>query len=191
MISKFFLSTAYAASMSFEGQRLYPGETATPQQIVALADEYRRAAEALLPTGRRRRPLTRAPYRLLAIHAVELYLNAFLLAAGNLPAKLRGLHHDLAARTHFALEAKLLLRKRTLEHLRTLSAAREYLITRYDPAAPAGSEINRLAATLTEVGDKVKTAISRMPIRDSVDNPARKVLGKARELRAQGTPQKL
>ena len=147
--------------MSIERQQFYPGETAAPRQIADLADEYRRAADALLHTGRPGQPLSRAPYRLVAIHAIELYLNAFLLAAGHPSTKLRALHHDLAARTEFALSAKLPLRKRTVEHLRRLSKTREYLLTRYDPATVPGSELNRLAATLTEVAEKVGGLIER------------------------------
>ena len=139
--------------MTLVERDFYPGETATPEQIMLLASEYRRAADALLQTGRRGEPLSRAPYRLVAIHAIELYLNALLLAAGHPPATLRRLHHDLAARTELALGAKLDLRKRTLEHLQNLSRTREYLITRYDPATSAASELNRLAATLTEQAD--------------------------------------
>lgn len=141
--------------MSIEGQRFYPGETATPQQVVLLAKEYRKAAEALRQTGRRREPISLAPYRLVAIHAIELYLNAVLLAAGHPSAKLRGLHHDLASRIKFASIAKLNLRTRTLWHLQSLSETREYLATRYDPATAAASQLNRLAATLSEVAEKV------------------------------------
>lgn len=149
--------------MSLEGQKFYPGDTATPRQILLLANEYHRAAIALMGTGRRGRPLSRAPYRLVAIHAIELYLNALLLAAGHPSARLRSLHHNLAARTQFALSAKLHLRKRTLNHLNSLSETREYLTTRYDPAGSAASELNRLAATLTEVADKVASLITNAP----------------------------
>ena len=145
--------------MSIEGQSFYPGETATPQQIVDLADEYRRAAEALLPTGRRRQPLSRAPYRLVAIHAVELYLNAFLRAAGHPSKTLRRLRHNLGARAVFT--TKLSLRKATVDHLCRLSETREYLIARYDPATSAASELNRLAATLRDVAEKVQRFIER------------------------------
>jgi HEPN domain-containing protein len=150
--------------MSIEGQKFYPGETATPQQILVLANEYRRAAGALSLTGRRREPLSRARYRFVAIHAIELYLNALLLAGGHPSAKLRGLHHDLGSRTQFALSAKLTLRKRTLRHLQSLSESREYLITRYDPAASAASELNRLAATLEEVAEKVNRCGLSAPV---------------------------
>ncbi|WP_245478528.1 hypothetical protein [Mesorhizobium sp. M4B.F.Ca.ET.049.02.1.2] len=57
----------------------YPGELASPQQIHELAEEYRKAAHQLLPLGRAGKPLTRAPFRLSAIHAIELYLTALLL----------------------------------------------------------------------------------------------------------------
>jgi hypothetical protein len=147
--------------MSIERPQFYPGETATPRQIVDLADEYRLAADALLQTGRRGEPLSRAPYRLVAIHAVELYLNASLLAAGHASATPRKLHHDLAARAELALGAKLALRKRTVAHLRRLSETREYLCSRYDPAVSAASELNRLAATLAEVAQKVRAYIDR------------------------------
>jgi hypothetical protein len=157
--------------MSIQRQQFYPGGSATPRQILDLADEYRRAADALLRTGRPGRPLSRAPYRLVAIHAVELYLNAFLLAAGHPAAKLRGLQHDLAARTGFALDAGLPLRKRTAEHLCRLSETREYVVIRYDPATPAGSALNRLAATLTEVAEKVLGLIDRSAVPKAKSSP--------------------
>jgi HEPN domain-containing protein len=160
----------YTGPMSIEGQKFFPGETATPRQIASLADEYRHAADALLGTVRRGQPLSRAPYRFVAIHALELYLNALLLAAGKPPVALRRMHHDLASRTELAMTARLILRKRTLAHLAALSEGREYLTTRYDPAAPQGSELNRLAATLAEVAEKVTTFLENTPT--SVDPTA-------------------
>lgn len=150
--------------MSIEGQKFYPGESATPRQVAALADEYRQAADALLKTGRRGVPLSRAPYRFVAIHAIELYLNALLLAGGCPTADLRRMHHDLTSRSALAVD-RLRLRKRTLAHLATLSETREYLTTRYAPEATIVSELNRLSATLTEVAQKVAAFIER------ADNP--------------------
>ena len=76
--------------MSIEGQTFfYPGAQASPLQILQLADEYRRAAHALLSLGRRGKPLSRAPFRLVAIHSVELCLNALLLAKGYSPADVK------------------------------------------------------------------------------------------------------
>ncbi len=136
--------------------RIYPGDVATPAQVQALADEYRKASMILLGLGRRGAPLTRAPFRLTAIHAVELYLNSFLLRRGHSPAQIRGLQHDLWARAKLALAAGLNLRKRTAEHLRSLSEGREYLASRYGPELAATmSQINRLVATLDEVANKV------------------------------------
>jgi hypothetical protein len=151
--------------MSVEGQKFfYPGAVATPRQVLSLAEEYRRAAHALLSTGRRRQPLSRAPYRLMAIHSLELHLNALLLASGLPTAKVRGLQHDFATRTELALAAGLKLRTRTILHLRALSVTREYLITRYDPGLSAASQLNRLSATLEEVAEKVGTLIKRSEV---------------------------
>ena len=141
--------------MSIEGQKFYPGDAASAADVLALADEYRRAAEALLPTGRRRAPLSRAPYRLVAIHAIELYLNAYLLATGHSPLAVRRLQHDFVSRSRCAVGAKLVLKQRTLDHLARLSERREYLTTRYECAPTDASELNRLAASLAEIGEKV------------------------------------
>ena len=141
--------------MSVEGGKFYPGEAATPQQLVELADEYRRAADAALHIKRCGQPLSLAPYRLLAIHAIELYFSALLRAAGHPSARVRGLQHDLAKHSEYALSAKLVLRKKTRAHLDALSATREYLTTRYDPTASTTSQLTRIGATLEEVADKV------------------------------------
>lgn len=138
----------------------YPGELATALQVRLLAAEYRRAAHALQQLGRRGEPLSRAPYRLSAIHSIELYLNALLLARGHEPTKVRGLQHDLATRTDLAIASGLRLRTRTAAHLRSLAATREYLVTRYGPEMSAtASQVNRLTATLDEVAKKVTLLI--------------------------------
>ena len=77
--------------MNIEVQKIYPGEDATALEVLLLADEYRKAAATLLPTGRRGKPLSRAPYRLVAIQAVELYLNALMLSRGRPSSEVRGL----------------------------------------------------------------------------------------------------
>ncbi len=141
--------------MTRENQKSYPGELASPALILQLANEYRFAAAELAKTERRRNPLSRAPFRMVAIHAIELYLNALLAAAGHPAIKIRGMQHDLGARTKLALAAKLNLRKRTVAHLRAISETREYLLARYDPAATRASELNRLEATLAELAEKV------------------------------------
>ena len=145
--------------MSIEGQKFYPGNDATALQMLALADEYRKAAETLLPTGRPGKPLSRAPFRMVAIHAIELYLNALMLSRGLPAAKVRGFQHNMAPRALFA-RTSLSLRQDTISHLFAISESREYLVSRYGAEVPSSlSQLNRLAATLTEVGDKVTKTV--------------------------------
>jgi hypothetical protein len=89
---------------------------------------------------------------------------AFLNAVLEPMAKVRGLQHDFATRTDLAIAAGLRLKARTILHLRGLSETREYLITRYDPGLSAASQLNRLAATLEEVAEKVATLIKRREV---------------------------
>ena len=147
-------------ALAAAGRRTYPGELAAPHVVRRLADEYRSAAHLLLPTGRRRDPLSRAPYRFAAIHAIELYLNAFLLKQSVEPSVVRRMQHDLSARTKLAIDSGLRLRKRTEAHLHDMTGNREYLITRYGAELTATmSQINRLTATLDEVAKKVTVAV--------------------------------
>ncbi|WP_246696331.1 hypothetical protein [Mesorhizobium sp. SARCC-RB16n] len=155
----------------------YPGELASPQQIYELAEEYRKAATLLLPLGRSGKPLTWAPFRLSAIHAVELYLTALLLHRGHNPNEIRKMQHDLAARTEHALQAGLRLRVKTANHLRSLSQNREYLVTRYGPELAATvSQINRLTATLDQVAAKVTGLMAPPPTRLP---PSKRIAGAA------------
>jgi hypothetical protein len=148
--------------------KIYPGELATPAQLMELATEYQKAAEMLLTLGRRQQPLSRAPFRLTAIHAIELYLNAYLLHRQHSPAELRGLQHDFGARANMAIANGLVLRTRTLNHLQSMDINREYLVSRYGPElASSSSQINRLMATLSEVATKIS---AKMTADDSVPN---------------------
>lgn len=142
------------------GRRTYPGELAAPHVVRKLADEYCSAAHLLLSIGRRGDPLSRAPCRFAAIHAIELYLNAFLLKQSVEPNVVRRMQHDLSARTKLAINSGLKLRKRTEAHLHDMTGNREYLVTRYDAELTATmSQINRLTATLDEVAKKVTVAV--------------------------------
>lgn len=137
----------------------YPGEKATTDDLRRLADEYRGAAHILLSLSRPGEPLSRAPFRLSAIQAIELYLNALLLHLGYEHSQIRGLNHDLAERADLASQGGLRLRQRTLTHIRHLVRDREYLVTRYGPEmCGTVSEINRLVATLDEVAAKTSSA---------------------------------
>jgi hypothetical protein len=147
--------------MSDESQKFHPGDGAAPEQLLALADEYRAAAHNLRLQCRKRRPLTRAPFRLAAIHAIELYLNAFLRERGLTSSQLRGMRHDLQQRRLKASECGLGLKQRTAKHLDAVSEAREYLIMRYGPElSDKASQLNRLEATLDEIADKVARRVA-------------------------------
>jgi len=154
------------------GCGVYPGELAAPADVLALAGAYREAAIAIEGHGRKGDPISRAPYRLLAIHAIELYLNAHLLHSGREPSYVRGLQHDMAARGDQCVAGDLALRKRTARHLRTIAANREYLVTRYGPEfTRALPPISRLAATLEEVATKVARAMGPQPQPAKVASP--------------------
>ncbi|WP_313806597.1 hypothetical protein [Sphingobium sp.] len=140
----------------------YPGEVATPNDIRQLADEYRGAAHDLMDRGKRGKPSSWAPARMTAIQAIELYLNALLLARGVKPAEIRGYQHDLRKRTTNPAVTALRLRQRTLDHLGKLSEGREYLSIRYGPELSGNlSQLNRLMATLDEVAIKVGGALDK------------------------------
>ena len=136
----------------------YPGDAATAEDMLRLAEEYRKAAHLLIRLGRKRAPLTWAPCRLSAIHAIELFLSALLMHNGHEASAVRGMQHDLGRRVERAQNGGLQLRKRTASHLSAMVGSREYLVTRYGPMTATVSQINRLTATLDEVAKKV-TAI--------------------------------
>lgn len=140
----------------------YPGDQATPRELLRLANVFRDTAKAIEKLGRAGDPVTRAPFRFNAIHAIELYLNALLLHAGHDGSRIRALKHDLAARAELASKAGLLLRQRTQAHLRSLVDTREYLVSRYAPdVTDSLSQLNRLSATLDEVAAKVAALASQ------------------------------
>ena len=132
----------------------HPDQSAKVRDIVALATQYRDAAVKL---GEGVSKPNHIPRRLLALHSIELYLNALLLAKGVNHKTIRGFEHDLGERTRIAVNAGLVLRSRTAEHMATLSANREYIVIRYGPVRTAKlSQINRVMATLDELSRKVR-----------------------------------
>lgn len=111
-----------------------------------------------------------APFRLTAVQAIELYLTAFLLHRGYSTIEVRRMGHHLGLRAEAAAAVGLQLRKRTHEHLVSLSASREYLITRYCPEGlDSASQINRLTATLTEVTHKTGVTGAKFPSQSDID----------------------
>lgn len=135
----------------------YPGSNASLAEIIALADEYADAARRLMTPGGEGLARVKAPGRLCAVHAIELYLNAFLLTHGETRQAVRSRFHDLGNRAAAAESHGLVLRRLTKAHLTKLTIDREYLVTRYGPElAGALSERTRLLATLNEVAKKVR-----------------------------------
>ncbi|MGI0524085.1 hypothetical protein [Rhizobium giardinii] len=135
----------------------YPGESASVREVLELAGHYRYAAIILGERSPRGKLHSHIPRRFLALHAIELYLNAFLLAKGIDHKTIRGLQHDIGERSQRAVDAGLILKKRTAQHLATLSSNREYLVTRYGPELTATlSQVNRVMATLEELSQKVR-----------------------------------
>jgi hypothetical protein len=146
------------AEMTEQRTAPYPGSEATKWQILDLAHEYYHAALLLFQRAQKEAPLSYAPARFCCIHAIELYLNVFLRHEGADPEDIRKRKHNLADP---AFVEKLKLRRNTAEHLATMTARREYLISRYAPERTGDhTELNRLSATLKEVMMKVGTHLN-------------------------------
>ncbi|NTH22996.1 hypothetical protein G6L73_31580 [Agrobacterium rhizogenes] len=135
----------------------YPGKAAGVRGILNLAKQYQDAAGKL---GEGSSKSNQAPRRLLALHAMELYLDAFLLAKGVNTATIGGFRHDLRELTRIASEAGLVLRKRTVAHLETLSASNEYDVVSYaQELISTLSQVSRIMATVDELSRKVRKAL--------------------------------
>jgi len=135
----------------------FPSSAADVQGVLNLAMQYQ---DATIKLGEPSPKPSQVPRHLLALHATELYLNAFLLAKGVAPTTIRGFRHDLGERARIASEAGLVLRKRTVAHLATLSASNDYHVIRYasELLSPL-SQMNRVMATLDELSRKVRKAL--------------------------------
>jgi hypothetical protein len=135
-------------------------EPAAPAaDLLALAAAYARAAEALFAAAGQAGAAASAPARFCAVQAMELYLDAYLRGAGESPCRLRGHRHNLGMRAALAMARGLPLRRKTALHLVALSRERAHAALRYGPARPASAcELNRLVATLAELGLAVRAA---------------------------------
>jgi hypothetical protein len=132
----------------------YPGSEASVRELLCLADAYRTAAMELFDRAKGAGALAQAPARFCAIHAVELYLNAFLRHRGATPGEVRAKLHAL---DDGSFAAALDLKDRTRRHLSWMTANREYLISRYAPELlKTQSEVNRVAATMNEIAKKAR-----------------------------------
>lgn len=136
----------------------YPGSNADAVQIIELAEAYYEAAISLFAGAKKGQKLSYAPARLCSIHAIELYLNAFLRKEGELPQQVRGRLHNIADESFVS---QLKLRKKTADHLQAMTERREYLISRYAPEQMSQhTELNRLQATLEEIRKKTRIHVT-------------------------------
>lgn len=139
----------------------YLSESASSRTVLRLAEQYKEAAVRLSEVTSKSNHI---PQRLLALHSMELFLNALLLAKGVDHETIRALEHDLAERMRMASQAGLVLRKRTEAHLTSLSSCREYHVIRYAPELTGTiSQVNRVMATLDELSQKVRKILKSRP----------------------------
>lgn len=78
------------------------------------------------------------------LHAIELYLDALLFTEGF--GHDTTLQHNLGERAQIAVAAGVILRKRTLANLLTLSTSTEYLVVRYVPERTSTLSARRFAS---------------------------------------------
>jgi len=129
------------------------GKSGSVRDVLNVASQYKAAAIKL---GEGSPSPNHLPQRLLALHAIELYLDALLQAKGLDGETIRKFQHDLGERARIALAAGLVRRSRTLAHLAALSSNTEYIIVRYAPELSSTlSQVNRVMTTLEEVSRKV------------------------------------
>lgn len=151
-------------SSTIEKVNPYPGATATSQETVDLAAAFRASAATLLAAkaNHKHASFDLSPFRLCALHAIELYLRAFLLAQGYQCETIRAMHHNVAEHAALAEKNGLVLRRKTANHLAALVQNREYLVSRYETDEQrALSQLNRLLATLNEVSTKVSKQLEQ------------------------------
>jgi hypothetical protein len=120
---------------------------AAPEKILELADEYANAALHLFE--QKDKAVGHRPARLCALHATELYLHAFLRFRGATPSQIKARQHDL---WHAEFVDRLGLDQKTCQHLKEISAARDYRRVRY-PSTPEQpfSPRNRMERTLQAI----------------------------------------
>jgi hypothetical protein len=137
-------------------EKSHPGDGMDARSTLALAAEFAQASKALRSLGRNKNLESFAPFRLAALHSIELYLAAYLRLHGLDNSELRSTGHRLCEKLERASQHGLLLRKKTQKHLSSLTESREYLIVRYDTTMlPLLTKINRLEATRDELAAKV------------------------------------
>jgi hypothetical protein len=133
-----------------------PGDGMDAMSTLALAEEFAQASMSLRKFCRKGCLNSHAPFRFAALHAIELYLAAYLRFHGLDNSELRSTGHRLCDKLKCATNYGLSLGKKTQEHIAELTNKQEYLVVRYDSTLlPRLTQINRLEATRDELAAKV------------------------------------
>lgn len=135
------------------------GADVEPQELLRLAGCYARAALRAQPVTNGNQ-VNSAPSRLLLIHAIELYLTAYLRHCGVPHGDMLTLNHKLHERALRARENGLPLGDKTLRRLENVDNRQEYKAVRYAPAAYQQSPVNQLESILIDVQRKLEKALS-------------------------------
>jgi len=136
-------------------------DSAAPD-LIALANEYAKCANALNGLRKQNRRLQSAPHRFAALHAIDLYLNACLIHLG------KGLKHTKSLQHNFYVKFELLelegfvLKQRFKTYLKLLTDSGEYTQTRYSFHTVSDElSIPQLQALLREIAKKAKDFVSK------------------------------
>ena len=138
----------------------YPGADARAEEVIRLANHYRGAANDLLRLVEEKGARRVAPCRLCAVHAIELYLNAFLLKLGHPPER----HPRQRPRPRRAGGARQRRRSRAPAADGDPPGDDDAMAASISCCAttrawPRLAPLNRLWATLDEIARKVTSAV--------------------------------
>ncbi len=139
-----------------DGATPYPGSETDPRKLFELAGTYRLAFDTLCDQMQKGPGGLHSPASFCGIHAIELYLQALLRMDGVCPVEARGFRHRLSDIAAHPSVAALALRKRTRDHLCSITQSREYLVVRYAPDLKAErSQRNQIEASLEDLARKI------------------------------------
>jgi hypothetical protein len=130
--------------------------SAKPQEMLDLAKSYADAAEHLFAEHRASKMSLQKPARLCALHAIELYLHAFLTFRGATDKQMKDRHHAL---WHEEFSDRLGLDAKTQQHLKDLTTEKAYLAVRYGCEPPhtmcAETRMKRTLELIREKADLI------------------------------------
>lgn len=151
------------------------GSGVTAYGALAIAEEYKRAAELL---GADAMQSGRMPHRLLALHALERFLRAHLLHTGQTPEAIRDFRHDIEKMRVDCEAHGLRISKQSRHFITAVAAEGDYVRVRYDTGVdyrggdwPPLPRPNASMKLLIEVLDDVSTAVKTI-VTAQTDAPA-------------------